>query len=574
MQLRNSEIARMMHYNRTMQISDTIRQKITDALEGLGVTVSDRSVVLEHPSDLSKGDYATGVALAYAKEAGKNPRALAEELVQKMGALAGVSKIEVAGPGFINFYLSPQALVHANETARTQDMWGSSELSKREVIMVEYTDPNPFKAFHIGHLMSNAIGESIARLYQFSGAAVIRANYQGDVGVHVACAIWGIQQLGINPESADQFGEAYAKGATAYKEDEGAKKEIDDINKKLYERTDPELNSLYDTGRKKSLEAFEKIYELLGTKFDHYFFESEVAPIGKEIVLAHPELFPESDGARVFKGEEYGLHTRVFINARGLPTYEGKELGLEKLKKDLYPQTTKLIIVTANEISEYFKVIKKAMGLVYPDIATQLEHVPHGILKLPEGKMSSRTGKVVTGESLIEELKGAAEARASESRADNPDQLAEAVAVAAVKYQVLKQTSGKDIIFDRERALSLEGDSGPYLQYAHARARQIMEKGKATGVEAKFDITEDASIVARLIFRFPEIIGRATVMREPHILTNYLLELGSSFNSWYAQEQVIDGTANAPHKLAIVEAFARTMKNGLWVLGIPAPEKM
>ena len=157
------------------------------------------------------------------------------------------------------------------------------------------------------------------------------------------------------------------------------------------------MNEHYDTGRMESLAAFEKLYALLGTKFDRYFFESETGPKGKEIVLANPAVFPESDGARVFKGEEHGLHTRVFLNSQGLPTYEAKELGLEKLKTELYPKAEKLYIVTASEVTEYFKVVKKALEQIEPEIAAKLRHVPHGMMKLPEGKMSSRTGKFITG---------------------------------------------------------------------------------------------------------------------------------------------------------------------------------
>ncbi|MBP9757375.1 MAG: arginine--tRNA ligase [Candidatus Pacebacteria bacterium] len=559
-----------------MLIAEAVRNRLRVALAAAladhGVVVDPTDIKIEYPLDLSHGDYASGVAMKYAKQAGVAPKMLAEQLVTAVGKLDGVQSIEVAGPGFVNITLTPQEVASTVGYAAS-DAWGRN-LPTGKHILFEYTDPNPFKAFHIGHLMSNTIGESLARLTDFAGTSVSRANYQGDVGVHVACAIWGIRKLGIHPDSADEFGTAYAAGASAYKDDETAKAEIDVINKAIYDRSDPELNALYDTGRKESLAAFEKIYATLGTKFDRYFFESETGPVGKEIVLAHPEVFPESDGARVFKGEEHGLHTRVFISGKGLPTYEAKEIGLEKMKQDEFPASEKFVIVTANEVIDFFRVVKKAMEFVAPEIAAKLTHITHGLMKLPEGKMSSRTGSVVTGESLLNDLRTAALERATESRADDKAKLAEQVAVAAIKFQILKQSMTKDIIFDRERALSLEGDSGPYIQYAHARAHQIVDKATETGVVAVVDERAEPNTVTRLVHRFPEVVESAASLMEPHVVTTYLIELASAYNSWYAEVHVLDGTPAAAHKVAVVNAVRNTLKNGLWILGIPAPEKM
>jgi arginyl-tRNA synthetase len=522
---------------------------------------------------MAHGDYASGVALAKAKQAGMAPRILAEKLVESMGPIEGVHTIDIAGPGFINFTLTAEAVSETVVVARSEG-WGKGNMFLDKKFVFEYTDPNPFKAFHIGHLMSNAIGESLSRIAAYQSADVIRANYQGDVGVHVACAIWGIKKLGIHPESADEFGRAYAEGATAYKVDAYVKSEIDEINRKLYDRSDAALNELYDTGRKESLAAFEKIYAMLGTRFDRYYFESETAPIGKEIVLARPDIFTESEGARVFVGEAHGLHTRVFLSSKGLPTYEAKELGLEKLKQDEYPDAAAFVIVTANEVTDYFRVVKKAMELVYPAIAQKLTHIAHGMMKLPTGKMSSRTGDVITGESLLADLSAAAHERAKESRADDAGLLAQHIAVSAIKFQILKQTTSKDIIFDREQALSLEGDSGPYLQYAFARTRAIAHKAQEAGIMAQVHVGIEPNMVSRLLVRFPSVTERAAREYAPHHIAQYLLELAGAFNSWYAQEQILDGTSAAEHKLALTEAVGNTLKTGLSLLGIPAPEKM
>src|SRR3989344_4500660 len=572
-----------------MDIRNALKESIASSLNGLGISVEVEKVPLEHPAELKNGDYSSGVALQYAKQAGSAPRVLADKIAAALGTIDGIAKIEVAGAGFINFYLTPAALAGAVEMARKEDMWGSGTLNAGKKIMVEYTDPNPFKEFHIGHLMSNAIGESIARLMQFSGADVKRANYQGDVGPHVAKTIWGMEQ---NMEEVSSFlntgtvtekpafllGKWYAFGANAYEKDENAKKKIDEINVLVYKIVAGEtthdqreilISNMYKTGKAVSLAAFKEIYDILGTKFDYNFFESETAPLGVELVKKHPKVFVKSDGATVY----HGPHTRVFITSKGLPTYETKELGLAELKAETWPFDIS-ITITAHEQRDYFEVVLAAMKEVLPDIASKIRHISHGMMRFAEGKMSSRTGNVITGESLLNDLVDAAKVRAKESRTTDAGKLSEEIAVAAVKYQILKQASGKDIIFDRERALSLEGDSGPYLQYAHARAHQVVGKARASGIEAAIDAEAPINDVVRLMYRFPEIVERAAELREPHILTNYLTAFAAAFNSWYAQEQILDGTPAAAHKVALVDAVRRTLKNGLWVLGIPAPEQM
>jgi arginyl-tRNA synthetase len=547
-------------------MKELLRNRVVAALAKLGIESAE--VVIEHPGEIAHGDYATGAALRFAKQLNLSPKITAESIVANLGTIAGIERVEIAGPGFINFHLSKEAVAASMETARSEDMWGANATLAGKKIMVEYTDPNPFKEFHIGHLMSNAIGESIARLLQFSGAEVKRANYQGDVGPHVAKTIWAIRTGVV---AAGKWGEAYVAGNAAYESNEEAKKEIDAINAQVYDRSDGAINALYDSGRAVSLAHFEELYTMLGTKFDHYFFESATAPRGLEVVRANAGVFEESDGAIVYKGEKAGLHTRVFITSRGLPTYETKDLGLALMKTEAW-DFDHSITITANEQKEYFAVVVAAMREIMPEIAAKIRHITHGMMRFAEGKMSSRTGNVITGESLLQDLAEAAKARAAESRADDAEKLAQDVAVAAVKYQVLKQVAGKDIVFDRERALSLEGDSGPYLQYAHARTHAIVEKAQESGVVAQAEPTD--ADVPRLLRRFPEIVAYASEMREPHLLTTYLTALAASFNSWYAQEQILDGTPAAAHKVAITDAVRKTLKNGLWILGIPAPERM
>lgn len=562
-------------------MQEVIRAAVEDVLNDLGLPEVDFAV--EHPGDLSHGDYASNVAMAASKEAGQNPRQLAETIVAKLeGQIEYVDKIEVAGPGFINFHLSRDFF--AREILRAVedgDQWGQNDHWAGKVVLVEYTDPNPFKEFHIGHLFTNAVGESIARLFMAQGADVRRVNYQGDVGLHVACAIYGMKELGITADSAftaKDLGKAYAIGATANKDDEAAAARIKEINKAIYERSDAELNALYDQGRQVSLDYFETVYNMVDTKFDRYFFESEVAPHGKEIVLNNPEVFPESEGARVFKGEEYGLHSRVFLNSLGLPTYEAKELALAKLKDD-FVHYDHSVVSTAKEINEYFKVLLKAMSFVYPELAGKTEHIGHGMVRLETGKMSSRTGDVIPAIDFINDIATAVTEKMTESgRGEGNGDLARDIAVGAIKYATLKGSIYQDSIFNKEQALSFEGASGPYLQYTHARINSVLEKAEAADIKPALSddsMPAEAFEVEKLLYRFPEVVEEAFEAREPHQVATFLTELAASFNSFYANEKIADATdPHAPYKCLLAVAVKQTLRNGLWLLAIKAPEKM
>lgn len=513
---------------------ERIRAAIHEALLRQGFEGQPHFAV-ERPRDMAHGDYATNAALVN----NLDPHELAGKLT-----IEGVERVEVVGK-FINFFLSREALVPVPQRI------AQAHAGKR--VVVDYTQPNPFKPFHIGHLMSNTIGESLTRLLEATGASVARVNYQGDVGPHVAKAIWGKMQ---KPEAS--WGEAYVFGAGAYEEDK--KEEIDEINKKVYDKSDERINALYDQGRKESLEHFDRIYHTLGTKFDRLFFESETAPRGLAIVNAHPELFVASDGATVFRGEEHGAHTRVFVNSKGLPTYEAKELGLVELKQKEFPFDLALT-TTAKEQDGFFQVIEVVVGLLWPELKGKYVHVSHGMMRFASGKMASRKGNVVTGESLIADLTEKARGR-------------EDVAVGAIKYAVLKQGSGKDIVFDPEKSLSLEGDSGPYLQYARTRALSLVKAAKEAGIEpGKDDMPPHASALERVLVHYPDALERAAREMEPHYVTTYLTELAGAFNSWYAQNRVIGGE-HPRYGVWLAYATIKTLSDGLHVLGIPAPEEM
>ncbi len=608
--------------------------------------------VIERPADMTHGDYATNVAMVLGPKLKKSPISVAIDVVDAFkGRMQGdaelsaaVESVEVAGPGFINIKLKPQ--VHKKEILKIMEAgesYGSQETLSGKKIVFEYTDPNPFKVFHIGHLMSNTVGEALSRIAEKNGASVRRYCYQGDVGRHVALTIWGLRFMNQDLPNDDAsvsdkvayFGKAYALGATEYKrlEEEAKKngqvdsetnmpnseaflsadKEVQLINKKIYERSDGEINELYDIGKEWSLEHFEELYEILGTKFDRYFFESQAAPLGIKTVKENIspkglKVFEESNGAVIFPGEKYGLHTRVFLTRNGLPGYEAKELGLMPLKYEAEAYD-KSVILTASEQNEYFKVVSKAAEFLFPEIAPKNVHVSHGMLRLTTGKMSSRTGDVITGESLLKSMIDLSmeKMREREMSDEEKKSVAEAVAVAAIKYTVLRQAPGKDVIFDSEKSLSFEGDSGPYLQYSYVRALSLLDKAQKEGIadcgsedieglaeegdkgvdgkgaevsgndnaKAASSHLDQSERLERLLGRYGEIVEKSWDGMAPHGLANYLMELAGTFNSFYASTQIVKANdAGSPYKVALVKAFSVVMKDGLNVLGIKSPLKM
>lgn len=556
----------------------TLLELLKKSVEKLGI--SRDLVTLAYTEDLTHGDMVSNIAMVVAKGNSKKPHQLAKEIVDELNKdiPEGVKSIDIAGPGFINFTLEDS---HVVKMLFDKPKYRGIT-SVDEPIMVEYTDPNPFKEFHIGHLMSNAIGESISRLIELGGAKVIRANWQGDVGPHVAKAIWGAKNLDKKDfQSPSAFwGQAYVIGAKAYEENAQAKTAIEDINKKIYDGNDLDINVLYESGRRECLEAFEKIYKRLGTKFDNYFFEGIEGRNGEEIVRKHIEkgVFEESEGAIIFHGERYGLHTRVFITSRGLPTYECKELGLNTEKFKLYPNLAKSIIITANEQNDYFKVLLKVLSFIDSSIAQKTEHIGHGMMRFASGKMSSRKGNVISGEGLIDEIKTLVLQKMANNKDLNKgekEEIADQVAVAAIKYTILRQSIGSDIIFDSAKSISFEGDSGPYLQYSAVRAAAVLKKAKEEMIDTKESYKAEVGKLERLLIRFEDIIERAKSEYAPQLVANYLMTVAGEFNSFYNRQIIVSKTdPSSAYYVALTKKFHEVMSDGLWLLGIKIPAKM
>ncbi len=521
------------------------------------------------------GDYSTNIALYLAGKINKNSIDIANQIVAKLENHRLLAfKPAVAGLGFINLHFSDQAIWDMTKLTVDRNLEDKS-------IIVEYLDPNPFKEIHIGHAYSGTIGDAIASLFELRGANVHRVTYQGDVGLHVAKALYGIllktdndvTKLSriSNNDKSNFLGSAYVLGSTAYDNDQTANKRIVEINIKVYDRSDKLQNQVYEICKAWSLEYFDDVYKKLGFNlFEKNYMESEVAEEGKQLVLSNIKngIFQESEGAVIFDGDKFGLHKRVFINSKGLPTYEAKDLGNAAKKwRDFHYY--KSVVITGHEQAEYFKVMLKALEQFEPDQAKSTTHIAHGMVKLSSGKMSSRKGNVVKALDVLEVVKQSAKLSADE---DADDVKINDVSLAAMKYAFLKNRIGSDVAFDINESVAVEGNSGPYLQYAHARARSILAKTGDENVES-LELQPAERSLLRKIGEFTEVVNNASEQLMPHLICTYLYELAQVFNRFYESNRVIGHERQALRK-KLVHCYADVLKKGLQVLNIPAPERI
>ena len=583
-----------------------VKEKISKILQEI---VNDTcSVVIQEPTDTTHGDLTSNIALQISQKLKSNPIDIANQIVSKFPEDEDIERIEVVNPGFINFFLSKKYLLSMlDEINSKKEEYYKLDVKDGKKYIIEYTDPNPFKAFHIGHLYTNMVGESFARLVEALGGSVVRANYQGDVGLHVAKTIWGLRKMlnddGITFTDLESkslvdrvryLGDAYMLGFSMYddQKDESVIKEVKDLNyyifslyissfpKKDFFNTFQEwsIKEMYYKGREWCLQYFERIYERTGTKFDRYYFESEMGEKGLEIVKENTDIFKESEGSVIYEGDEKkGLHTRVFVNSEGLPTYEAKEIALafKKFQDFVFDES---VVITANEQDPYFKVVFDALSQLSPEIANKSLHFSHGMVKLPGAeKMSSRKGKIIEGEWLLDETKKRVEEiMRSSGKWSEEDilKVSDTIAVAAIKYSFIKVSVGKDVIFDFEKSTSFDGDTGPYLLYVYARCNALLSATKQGESEVgDIEIDSYTKQLLRVIGRYRSVLLSSALNYSPSTLCSYLFDLGQTFNTFYQNVRVLD-SENKEFLLKVVEATAETMKHGLNTLGISVVEKM
>lgn len=557
------------------ELAAAIAQAITELFN---VTIN---VEISRP-DEQFGDFATNVALQLTKQVGQNPRAIAESLQPKLADSLHewVSEVTIAGPGFLNLRLRDEALIRMVVPVVPSGWTG-------KVVVAEYSDPNPFKVLHAGHLYTSLVGDVVANLLELAGATVHRVNFGGDVGMHVGKTMWAIvHELGgehpdkltaiPDDQKLEWVSQRYVTGNEKYEDDEAAKLEMIALNKQVYaihaeHDTSSPLAQIYWTCRQWSYDGFDALYERLGMKpFEKYYPESEVSDLGLATVKAHiGPVYEESEGAVIFRGEPFGLFTQVFINGEGLPTYAAKDVGLIQHKFQDYHYDSSFIITDSSQ-KDHVAVVMKSVEQFEPELVSRTIHKTHGRIKLAGGvKMSSRKGNVLSASAILDATQQANQA----ARGESQDQ----TVLGAVRYSFLKNRIGSDIIYDPAESVSLEGNSGPYLQYAHARARSILRKAGLSD-DYNFDIIDEPLEAAerslvRKISEYSEVLERAITELMPHHICGYLYELAQEFNRFYEHNRVVDDPRQAL-RLGLVTRYANTLKAGLKLLGITAPEQM
>ena len=521
-------------------------------------------------------DFSTNAPLKLAKTLKKSPLIIAEELAQNLKNQTFFEHIElnVSTPGFLNFILPDEYLNAkiANFSANFAKNISSDEYFGKTVIC-EFSDPNPFKVLHVGHLYTSIVGDSISRLFEYAGAKVIRANFGGDVGLHVAKTMYILAQKSLQDIRIEDIANCYVEGTAAYEDSPEAKKEITKLNKEIYQINAENihgtpLSDLYWHGRELSYTYFKDFYARIGLKFDKYYPESTVASLGLKIVKEQLEkgVYQESAGAVVFDGEKFGLHTRVFINQVGVPTYEAKDVGLIFTKWNDY-HFDKSVVITGNEQLDYMKVVLKSVEQYAPELVAKTSHLTHGLVKLPGNvKMSSRKGNFLKAVDVLDMVRDALK-----SEYQNED---EVVALAATKYAFLKYKMGGQIIFDPQESVKMTGNSGTYLLYSAVRAKKILEKTKNQSQhQNQHSLTTPERNLIKKILAYKNVLSEALSEMAPHKVATYLYGLSQDFSRFY-ENCPVAGSPEESSRKQLVKLYLDIMTHGLNLLGIVIPEEM
>lgn len=570
-----------------MQEVETILKKAILDLYG----IEFKPDVVPAPENID-ADYSSNVPLKLAKELHKAPMEIAEEIKSKLD-------ISVSAPGFINFILEDSYLMESiNNLGEDLDEAIRTDEYRDKTVICEFSDPNPFKVLHVGHLYTSVVGDAIGKLFEYAGAKVIRANFGGDVGLHVAKTMYVLRQKNFDELKIEDIAKCYVEGTAAYEDDETAHEEISKLNKEIYRINaeklhDTPLAELYWKGRELSYDYFRDFYDSIGVKFDKYYPESTVAELGLKTVKEQLKngVYEMSGAAVIFNGEKYGLHTRVFINSEGVPTYEAKDIGLIFTKWEDY-HFDKSVVITGSEQLDYMKVVLKSVEQYAPELVKRTDHLTHGLVKLPGGvKMSSRKGNFLKAVDVLDMV------RDELKREYNSED--EKIALAATKYAFLKYKMGGNIIFDPKESVKMTGNSGPYLLYSCVRAKKILDKiaeasaelplrGEPVGLgrnirvedsnpkmapKKQVSVTRAERNLSKKILEYKYVLGEAVREMAPHKIANYLYELAQEFSRFYEKCPVV-GSDEEAWRIRLVKAYLDTMLHGLNILGIEVPEEM
>jgi len=559
-------------------------EEIKSLLKKAGI----KEIGLETPPTSDFGDIAFP-CFNLAKIEKRNPKEIAEDIAKriKIPKDSLILKIE-AKVGYVNFFYNYEKLsgIVLKEIIKEKEKFGKPEKTERKRIMVEFSQPNTVHGMHIGHGRTTLLGESLARILKFYGHDVIKANYPGDIGLQVAkvCTAYLHWGKGKKPDKKPDLWlwDFYTK----YHEEAEKHPELDEEAReflKKWESGDKKTITVWKMLRDLCVEGFKQTYKRLNVTFDVWFWESEVSDLGKTVVeeaLKKKVAIKDDTGAIIVPLEKYGLPDKVMLRADETGVYFTRDLGLATSNFKKFKLDSRIYVVAAQQ-SLYFKQLFKTLELLGFKWAKNLHHLVYEMVNLPEGKMSSRLGRVVKLDEFIDEIVDLA-AKEVEKRNPKLDEkskkkIAESVGLGALKFALLKIEPGSVIIFNKEDVVQFQGDTGPYLQYACTRCAGILRKaGKWKPNFKAENLSEEEKVLANTLMRFPDVIEQSVRDFKPHYICNYAYELATAFDKFYEANPVLKAESKDKKnfRLALVQATEIVLKNSLGLLGIEALEKM
>ncbi len=560
--------------------------KIVLGLSGLIESMEPKEIegIIEVPSDSNMGDYAFP-CFKLARVFRKAPNLIAEDIAGRFGEQDYLESVVSLG-GYINFKIDKELYVSdvVGEVLKKRDKYGSSDEGAGKKVIVEFSSPNIAKPFHIGHIRTTVIGNSINKIYKFLGYDTISVNHLGDYGTQfgkliVAFLAWGNREV-VEKDPIKELLKLYIRFHEEAEKDPDLEDQAREWFKKL-ENNDQEASRLWQWFREVSLKEFSKVYDLLDIEFDSYAGESFYSDKMPEIVesMRQKNLLEISRGAEIVNLEDYGLPPALITKSDGSTLYITRDIAAAKYRKETYDFFRNIYVVGSQQIL-HFNQLKKILELMGNKWAEDCIHVPFGMVALEDGTMSTRKGRVVFLEDV---LKKAVERTTEIIENKNPNlenklEVARQIGIGAIMFQELSNSRVKDYVFSWEKTLSFEGETGPYVQYTHARCASLLSKGGPLETDS-FDasiLTDDVSMeITRHLSKFKETVAEAGRKYEPAIVSRFVVDLAQLFNRFYHDHSiVVDDPKIRQARLVLTMCVKQTLKNGLALLGMQAPEKM
>ena len=565
------------------------KEIISNAISNVtNISQYELKTYIEVPKESNNGDYAFP-CFRLAKELKKAPQMIATDIKEKIEVNENeIIKIEVAG-GYLNFFINKKLLVDEvlQEISKTEE-YGKSEIGKGKNVVIDYSSPNIAKPFHIGHLRSTVIGGALYNIYKYLGYNTTGVNHLGDYGTQFGKLIegyklWG-EEYDIEKNPIDELTKIYIRINEACKEDEQVLENCRNNFKKL-ENGDPYCVEIWEKFRELSLKEFQKVYDLLGSKFDSWngeAFYSDKMPEVIEILEKTGKLV-ESQGAKIIDLEDKGINTPCIIQkSNGSTTYATRDLAAILYRARTYDFDKALYVVSYEQTLHFKQVFEVAKLLGIDEKYTNgLQHVLFGMVSLPTGKMSTREGNIVKLEELLKEAIARAKEIIEEKNPDleNKDEVAKKVGVGAVIFNDLSNSRIKDEIFDWNQILNFQGETGPYIQYTYVRTKSVLEKAgyipKIEEITFEKLLDESSKNTIKLLYNFENTLIQVTQKEEPSILSRYLIELAKAFSNFYNENKILTEDRDVQNaRIYLTYAVGNVLKTGAKLLGIEMPNKM